>query len=111
MTTNDSGKLNMGGVAAIKDITEIPPNQWSQRQADYLNACLIALAHQPPRWYSYQDWGNGGPVEFLAKRDIEFTPVGDPDPISRSWYDGCECDDAHWRLVKHVRIVIGDEQT
>ena len=42
MTTNDSGKLNMGGVAAIKDITVIPPSEWSPKQADYLDACLTS---------------------------------------------------------------------
>ena len=57
MTTNDSGKLNMGGVSAIKSITEIPPNDWSPSQASYLGTCLTALAHQPRRWYSYQELG------------------------------------------------------
>lgn len=100
MTTNDSGKLNMGGVAAIKDITAIPPGEWSPKQADYIEACLTALAHQPQRWYSYQDWGRGGPIAFLANRGIEFTPVSDPVPVGRSWYEGCECSQTHWRLMK-----------
>ena len=47
MTTNDSGKLNMGGVSAIKEITALPPNEWTPRQRDRLAACLTALAHQP----------------------------------------------------------------
>ena len=55
MTTNESGKLNMGGVTAIKAITSIPPNERTPRQRDFLAACLTALAHQPNRWYSYQD--------------------------------------------------------
>lgn len=97
MTTNNSGKLNMGGVSAIKDITSIPPGERTPQQSAYLAACLTALAHQPRRWYSYQDWGVGGPVRFLAERGIEFTPVADPRPARRSWYDGCECDTAHWR--------------
>ena len=49
MTTNDSGKLNMGGVTAIKEITVIPPTEWTENQRRRLNACLIALAHQPQR--------------------------------------------------------------
>lgn len=75
MTTNNSGKLNMGGVSAIKDITRLSPSERTPQQSAYLAACLTALAHQPKRWYSYQDWGPGGPVEFLAQRSIEFTPV------------------------------------
>ena len=70
MTTNDSGKLNMGGVAAIKEITAIPATEWTEHQRYRLNACLTALAHQPQRWYSYQDWGTGGPVRFLAERGL-----------------------------------------
>ena len=97
MTTNDSGKLNMGGVEAIKDISSIPPSKRTSRQSAYLAACLSALAHQPSRWYSYQDWGAGGPVRFLAERGIEFTPVPDTRPVARSWYDGCKCNDTHWR--------------
>ena len=64
MTTNNSGKLNMGGVAAIKEITAIPAADWTEHQRYRLNACLAALAHQPTRWYGYQDWGAGGPVRF-----------------------------------------------
>ena len=97
MTTNNSGKLNMGGVDAIKNITSIPPSERTPRQSAYLAACLTALAHQPSRWYSYQDWGAGGPVIFLAERGIEFTPVPDTRPVARSWYDGCGCNDTHWR--------------
>ena len=97
MTTNSSGKLNMGGVAAIKDITSIPSSERTPRQSDYLSACLAALAHQPSRWYSYQDWGAGGPISFLAERGIEFIPVPDSHPSVRSWYDGCECKETHWR--------------
>ena len=100
MTTNASGKLNVGGIAAIKDITGIPPDQRTPRQSSYLAACLTALAHQPDRWYSYQDWGPGGPVKFLAERGIEFTPVSDPRPVAQSWYDGCECGETHWRETK-----------
>ncbi len=100
MTTNDSGKLNMGGVDAIKSITSVPPSKRTHQQSAYLAACLIALAHQPSRWYSYQDWGQGGPVEFLAERGIEFTPVPDVSPRGRSWYDGCECNETHW----HERV-------
>ena len=43
MTTNDSGKLNMGGVMAIKEITAIPPTEWTENQRRRLNAYLIAL--------------------------------------------------------------------
>ena len=48
MTTNNSGKLNMGGVAAIKEITRIPPSQRTPRQSAYLalvwRPLLISLA-------------------------------------------------------------------
>ena len=98
MTTNASGKLNTGGASAIVSITAIPPDQWSDNQRQYLNACLTALAHQPARWYSYQDWGEGGPVAFLAARGIEFHPVANPRPEQKSWYDGCNCDKAHWEV-------------
>lgn len=67
MTTNNSGKLNMGGVDAIKSITSIPPNERTPRQSAYLAACLTALAHQPGRWYSYQDWGRAVPSCFWRK--------------------------------------------
>ena len=97
MTTNDSGKLNMGGVSAIKDITRIPPSERSPQQSTRLAACLTALAHQPKRWYRYQEWGQGGPIGFLAQRGIEFTPVPDTRPVARSYYEGCECNETHWR--------------
>ena len=97
MTTNDSGKLNKGGVSAIKEITAIPPSERTPQQSRYLSACLTALAHQPRRWYSYQDWGPGGPVGFLAEKGIEFTPLSNPRPIRASWYDGCDCNEKHWR--------------
>ena len=97
LTTNDSGKLNMGGVRAIKSIINVPPGKRTLNQSKYLAACLTALAHQPSRWYSYQDWGVGGPVTFLAERRIEFTPVPSPRPAGRSWYDGCGCNETHWR--------------
>ena len=97
MSTNNSGKLNMGGVEAIKDITVIPPSKRTPRQSAYLDACLTALTHQPSRWYSYQDWGPSGPVKFLAERGIEFIPVPDTHPVARSWYDGCQCNEPHWR--------------
>ena len=98
MTTNDSGKLNRGGVAAIKEITAIPATEWTEYQRYRLNACLTALAHQPPRWYSYQDWGKGGPVQYLAERGIEFFPRPDRSPQGRGYYDGCGCDQEHWRV-------------
>ena len=47
MTTNDSGKLNMGGVDAIKDITGIPPNERTPQQSRRLAACLTP--HRPFR--------------------------------------------------------------
>ena len=96
MTTNASGKLNMGGVSAIKDITGIPPRERSDRQTHYLAACLAALAHQPARWYEYQDWGEGGPVGFLRARGIVFVPVPDLPPMAQSYYGGCLCKRAHW---------------
>ena len=99
MTTNASGKLNMGGASAIENITAIPPEQWSDQQRRYLDACLTALAHQPVRWYGYQDWGKGGPVAFLAKRGIEFYPVVNPLPERKSWYDVCDCGKAHWKII------------
>ena len=99
MTTNDSGKLNMGGVDAIKSITSIPFSDRAPRQSDRLDACLTALAHQPVRWESYQDWGSGGPVQFLAERGIDFTRVTNPRPIGRSWYNGCGCKEKHYRYV------------
>ena len=97
MTTNSSGKLNMGGVEAIKSISTIQPSERTVRQSAYLAACLTALAHQPTRWYSYQDWGPGGPIKFLADRGIDFTPVPDTRPVGRSWYDGCACTGTHWQ--------------
>ena len=36
MTTNNSGKLNMGGVSAIKDITSKPPSERTPQQSTYL---------------------------------------------------------------------------
>ena len=100
MTTNDSGKLNTGGVEGIKSITSVPPDKRTSKQIEYLNACLTALAHQPSRWYSYQDWGPGGPVEFLARRGMEFIPAPGSHPVGRSWYDGCGCAEPHWRELK-----------
>ena len=100
MTTNDSGKLNMGGVSAIKEITDIPPPEWTVNQRRRLNACLIALAHQPQRWYSIQDWGQGGPVRYLSERGIEFVPQPDRSPLGRSYYEGCGCKVTHWRVGK-----------
>ena len=97
MTTNSSGKLNMGGVDGIKSIIQVPAAERSEAQTRYLDACLTALAHQPTRWYSYQDWGVGGPVEYLAKRGIEFVPRPDARPQQRSWYDGCRCSRKHWK--------------
>ena len=88
MSTNGSGKLNMGGVSAIKDIIVIPISERSSRQSEYLDACLTALAHQPSQWYAYQDWGEGGPVRFLAERGIEFRPC----PGSQS----CAAFLVHW---------------
>ena len=82
MTTNDSGKLNMGGVDAIKSITLISPSERTARQSNYLDACLTALAHQPAQWYGYQDWGKGGPVAFLAKRGIRVHPHTRPHPCA-----------------------------
>ena len=98
MTTNDSGKLNTGGVTAIKKITAIPPTEWTEDQRGRLNACLIALAHQPQQWYFYQDWGQGGPVRYLSERGIEFVPQPDRRPLGRSYYEGCECNVPHWRV-------------
>ena len=102
MTTNNSGKLNMGGVSAIKDITTIPASERTPRQADYLGACLTALAHQPKRWDSYQDWGPGGAVQFLAERGIELKRVPSPTAEGRSWYGGCECGEPHWRVAAEL---------
>ena len=68
MTTNNSGKLNMGGVEAIKSITSIPPSEWTPRQSAYIAACLTALAYQPSRWYSYQDWGRAVPSSSWQRR-------------------------------------------
>ena len=99
MSTNDSGKLNMGGVSGIKKIIKIPPDKRTTPQAKYLDACLTALAHQPERWYGYQDWGPYGPVRFLAENGIEFSPIPDTNPVARSWYDGCECNKPHWRQM------------
>ena len=96
MTTNASGKLNMGGVSAIKDIITIPLEKRSAKQQRYLEACLTALAHQPIRWYSYQDWGPGGPVHYLAGAGIEFRPNPDTNPVAKSWYDGCDCYEPHF---------------
>ena len=100
MTTNASGKLNMGGVQAIKSIPNIPPSERTHQQSRYLSACLTALAHQSSRWYSYQDWGLGGPVKFLAERGIEFALVPNSRPVAQSWYDGCNCNKAHWQELQ-----------
>ena len=100
MTTNDSGKLNMGGVDAIKEITAIPPADWTEPQRRRLDACLTALAHQPTKLYFFQDWGAGGPVKFLADRGIEFFPRPDRHPRRGSYYDGCRCGEPHWRVSK-----------
>ena len=70
----------------------------SQYGKSRVNACLTALAHQPQRWYSYQDWGKGGPVRFLAERGIEFFPRPDRNPQGRGYYDGCGCGQEHWRV-------------
>ena len=101
----------MGGVDAIKDITGIPPSERTPQQSRYLSACLTALAHQPKRWYSYQDWGLGGPVEFLAARGMEFMPVANPSPVGQSWYDGCECDEPHWREMQQKRVQLSGSAT
>ena len=97
MTANNSGKLNIGEVDAIKSITSITPSERTPRQSAYLAACLAALAHQPSRWYSYQDWGTGGPIMFLAERGIGFSPVSGTRPMARSWYDGASA-------TKHIGV-------
>ena len=102
MTTNDSGRLNTGGVAAIKEITAIPAADWTERQRYRLNACLTALAHQPQQWYGYQDWGAEGPVNrFLADRGIRVLPSTRPTP---PWAGlrttGAGCGQEHWRISK-----------
>ena len=99
MTTNGSGKLNAGGVDAIKSILNVPMSKRTEQQLNYLDACLTALAHQPTRWYVLQDWGNGGPVKFLASKGIELRPLPDIRPGRRSWYRGCGCADKHWKVV------------
>ena len=99
VTTNDSGKLNMGGVSAIKGITDQPYAEWTTRQRETLAACLDALAHQPTRWYSYQEWGAGGPVQYLAAKGIVFTPTPDRTPKGKRYYRGCGCGTQHWRIV------------
>lgn len=96
MTTNASGKLNIGGVSAIKSIVEIPSKERTEHQKQYLDACLTALAHQPIRWLSYQDWGEGGPTSFFAQKGIDFFPVSNPRPKRKSWYGGCNCPNRHW---------------
>ena len=99
MTTNASGKLNRGGVAAIKEITAIQFSERTSQQSHRLAACLTALAHQPTRWYSYQDWEPGGPAKFLADRGIEFKATPDAHPPagdSNSYYDGCACPEQHF---------------
>ena len=76
MTVNDSGKLNRGGVQAVKEITSIPPEQRNPKQVQYLEACLRALKAQPKRWESYQDWGPRGARAFLKARGIDLDAVG-----------------------------------
>ena len=95
MTTNESGKLNIGGVNAIKSIASIHARERTPTQTRRLNACLAALSKQPKRWLSYQDWGPGGPEKYLADRGIVF--VHEPDTLEEakrrygnngnSWYD------------------------
>ena len=88
MTTNASGKLNIGGVDAIKSITGIPSHERTLHQTRRLNACLAALRKQPKRWLSYQDWGPGGPEKYLADRGIVFgmslTPLRKPSADMRT---------------------------
>ena len=100
MTTNSSGKLNMGGVSAIKDIVQNTSGEFAAYEVYRLSACLRALAHQPKRWDKYQDWGEGGPISYLADRGIIFTRIDKPVPVQRSWYDGCECKNPHWEYAK-----------
>ena len=99
MTTNESGKLNTGGVAAIKSILDVAESKRTEQQLNYLYACLTALAHQPTRWYGLQDWGEGGPLKYLASKGIELQPVPDIRPGRRSWYRGCGCTEKHWKVV------------
>ena len=75
MTVNASGKINIGGVVAIKEISSIPPDQRTPRQATYLEALLKELKVQPKRWEAYQDWGPGGPRRFLKERGIDLDAV------------------------------------
>ena len=84
---------------AIKDIIAIPPTEWTKTQHRRLDACLTALAHQPERWYSYQDWGPGRAVRYMAERGIEFVPRPDRRPRGQSYYEGCGCNVAHWRVL------------
>ena len=77
MTTNNLGKLNVGGLAAIRKHHQHPAQQTnpSAIRPAYLAACLTALAHQPSRWYSYQDWGDERSCQsFGAESGIEFPP-------------------------------------
>ena len=75
MTVNASGKINRGGVAAIKDIAKIPSEQRTPRQAAYFASLLKELKVQPKRWEAYQDWGLGGPRGFLKKYGIDLDSV------------------------------------
>ena len=78
MTANASGKINKGVVAAIKSISSLPPEQRSLKQVAYLDALLKELKAQPKRWEAYQDWGPGGPHQFLKKPGINQAPVDSP---------------------------------
>ena len=100
MTTNDSGKLNRGGESAIHRIIQIPQEQRTAQQTRYLEASLTALAHQPKRWDSYQDWGPEGAEHYLAKAGIILERVRNPKPERRSWYDGCDCSEPHFTYAE-----------
>ena len=72
MTVNASGKINRGGVAAIKDIAPIRLGIRTPKQAAYFAGLLKELKVQPKRWEAYQDWGSRGPRGFLKKYGIGF---------------------------------------
>ncbi len=75
MTVNDSGKINKGGIMALKQISSIPSDQRTPRQVAYLKALLKELKVQPKHWEAYQDWGPGGPQRFLKERGIDLATV------------------------------------
>lgn len=106
MTTTGSGRIDNDTLRAVKGISSVPPSERTPKQTSHLNNCLTALAHQPEECQTNQGWGKGGPVAFLEKRGILFTPAEFPEPRARSWYQGCRCREPHWTTTKPISKLV-----